>query len=170
MMVNTVLEELNQMTYQGNIEVIKKLIIEAPTIFLSGKGRSGLMISAFANRLLHIDKQVHLIGEITTVHTTPGDLFIACSGSGESQAIVDQAKQAKQEGLDLVVITQSPNSSLAQLADELVVIKKLEDPQQPMGSFFEQSVLLFGDSLILTLMKQLDETSNSMAARHADIE
>ena len=41
---------------------------------------------------------------------------------------------------------------------------------QPMGSLFEQSVLLLLDIIVMELMKSLGETNETMKARHANLE
>jgi 6-phospho-3-hexuloisomerase len=46
-------------------------IIDARHIFLAGAGRSGVVITGFANRLIHLGKSVSLISEITCPHSTP---------------------------------------------------------------------------------------------------
>ena len=41
---------------------------------------------------------------------------------------------------------------------------------QPMGSAFEQMLFLMGDAVVLSLMERMQETSDTMFARHADLE
>ena len=66
-------------------QLIEK-ICQAQTVFLAGSGRSGLAGKAFAMRLGHLGKQAAVIGETMTPPFCPGDLLLACSGSGESGA------------------------------------------------------------------------------------
>ena len=42
------------------------LIEDAPRIFVSGAGRSGLIMRALGIRLMHLGKTVHVVGESTT--------------------------------------------------------------------------------------------------------
>ena len=58
------------------VDRMTKAIQGANHIFLAGAGRSGLMIRAFANRLLHLGYSVSLVGEISSPHTKSGDLFL----------------------------------------------------------------------------------------------
>ena len=180
--LNLILDELNQ-----NVEFIEenqmlelaKMIQKANHIFLTGKGRSGLSISAFANRLLHLGYSVSMIGEISAPHTQKGDLLIIASGSGETDALVSAAKKAKEEKINLVCLTMNPKSSIAQLADLVVLIPgvspKVEELSsitsiQPMGSMFEQMIYLSMDALILQLMKEAKMSSDEMFNNHANIE
>ena len=101
--------------------------------------------------------------------------MIIGSGSGSSKSTYDLAVTARQAGLNIGLITTNPEAKIAELADAAVIIpaqsKKTEqEDYQPMGSLFEQSTLILYDSLILKLMKQLKESSNTMNSRHADLE
>lgn len=62
-------------------------------------------------------------------------------------------------------------SSLAKLADCVITIPcEMLTSKQPTCSLFEQYSLILTDSLVLCLMAQQAETSQSMTARHADLE
>ncbi|QKJ85039.1 6-phospho 3-hexuloisomerase [Paramixta manurensis] len=153
---------------------------QAGHIFLAGAGRSGVAIAAFANRLMHLGFSVSVVGEVTAPHTRPGDLLVICSGSGETTGLVALAQKACQAQVKLAVITASPSSRLAGLADYRVSLSGVASKQaapetrqaalQPMGSAFEQLCLVVYDALVLALMATRAETHASMMARHADLE
>ncbi|MDU5335721.1 6-phospho-3-hexuloisomerase [Enterococcus sp.] len=150
-------------------------IQSAKHIFLEGAGRSGLMIRGFANRLLHLGYSVSIVGEISSPHTKPGDLFIIGSGSGETTSLVHQAEIAKTNGVLIGLVTTNADSTLGKLADSIIVIpaqSKQSDAAtlQPMGSLFEQTSLFLYDSLVLHLMEKTGETNQTMKPRHADLE
>ncbi|MBX4133436.1 hypothetical protein JMI89_07315 [Frischella sp. Ac48] len=44
-------------------------ITQAKHIFVAGASRSGLMINAFANRLLHLGYSVSIVGEINSPYS-----------------------------------------------------------------------------------------------------
>lgn len=167
-----VLNELSAITDKiddQEFNAVVDAITTANHIFLAGAGRSGQMINALANRLMHLGMSVSVIGEISSPHSQPGDLMIVGSGSGETQRLINQVNIAKKNGVRTVLVTTSPKSTLADLADHKLTIP-VHDTVQPMGSLFEQACLLTCDSIVLTLMEQLHETSQTMKARHADIE
>ena len=154
-------------------------IKQANHIFLSGAGRSGMAIQAFANRLMHLGFKVSLVGEISSPHSKPGDLLIICSGSGETGSLKSLAEKAKQSSVDLALVTMKKESTIGQLADAVLVLsgttkeendRKTASFAQPMGSAFEQLAFLTFDGLVLSLMDELNETSEKMFARHADFE
>lgn len=72
-----------------------KEIVKAHHIYLLGKGRSGLIISAFANRLMHLGFSVSLVGEITSPHSKSGDLLIIGRDQVKRQVLCLLLKQQK---------------------------------------------------------------------------
>ncbi|MCO6560516.1 MAG: SIS domain-containing protein, partial [Gilliamella sp.] len=80
-------------------------------------------------------------------------------------------QQAKKLGVKVILLTTNSTSTLAKLADNIVVIPiKVVKLNQPMGSIFEQLSLLTYDSLIYSLMESLQQTPDVMKMRHANIE
>lgn len=159
----------------SEVDELVLAIQEARHIFTAGAGRSGLMIRAFANRLLHLGYSVSVVGEISSPHTKTGDLLIIGSGSGETKSLINQAKIAETNNVKVMLITTNSESSLGKIADGMIVIpaKSKQDDLttlQPMGSQFEQTSLFLYDSMILTLMEKKNETNGTMKERHADLE
>lgn len=161
------------------IEAFLKDITEAKHIFLSGAGRSGIAIQAFANRLMHLGFDVSLVGEISSPHSQPGDLLIICSGSGETGSLKSLAAKAADSGVKIALITMKADSTIGGLSSSVLVLpgttkedndRAAHQFAQPMGSAFEQLAFITFDSLVLNLMDQLGETSETMFARHADFE
>lgn len=177
-----ILNELTQNAKRIDTEGIKNILGQiraAKHIFLSGAGRSGIAVQAFANRLMHLGFSVSLVGEISSPHSQEGDLLIICSGSGETGSLKSLATKAKQSGVNIALITMKKNSTIGQLADSILVLPGITKDEnqreknafsQPMGSSFEQLAFLTFDSLILNLMDETGENSETMFARHADFE
>lgn len=154
-------------------------IKRANHIFLQGAGRSGIAIRAFANRLLHLGFSVSIVGEISSPHTQPGDLVIIGSGSGETGSLVSLAQKAIACGVDVALVTMKAESTIGKLAKSILVLpgtvkednaREAEAFCQPMGSAFEQLCLITYDAIVLELMAQLSETSDTMFKRHANLE
>ena len=173
-------EELSETLSLVSEEDIVYLISEidkAKRIFMAGAGRAGLMTKAFGMRLMHLGYAVNIIGETTTTSTTNEDLFIIVSGSGETISSIEWAKKAKSIGAKVIMISTNMLNTLAQIADKVIVLKaptKREDlvvrSVQPMGNRFEQSVLLFGDMMVMKIMDIHDITMSEMRKRHTNIE
>ena len=154
-------------------------ILEAPHIYITGKGRSGLQMQAFAMRLMHLGHKVHFVGEVTTPGIATGDLLLVGSGSGKTASLVQYAERAKQVGAAVGLITTDPQSVIAGIADLVLEIPaptpKAERSSglkslHPMGTLFEQSLGILCDVLILQLMRVEKIDSRQMFSRHANLE
>ena len=154
-------------------------IKQANHIFLSGAGRSGIAIQAFANRLMHLGFDVSLVGEISSPHSKKGDLLIICSGSGETGSLKSLAEKAVASGVKIALVTMKKESTIGKAANAVLVLpgttkdendRAADQFSQPMGSAFEQLAFLTFDSLVLNLMDETGETSETMFTRHADFE
>ena len=163
----------------SEFDALRNEILNADRIFTAAAGRSGCAVRAFTNRLMHLGLTVSMLGEITCPHTRGGDLLIIVSGSGETGSLVCSAQKAKKNSVRLAVVTMDADSTLGKLADVTVVLpgsspklkkKSAVRSVQPMGSLFEQTAFLVLDGLIMDLMEELGETSESMFVRHADLE
>lgn len=178
-----ILAELtNNLTYVNDedLDLLVKTIMEANHIFGAGAGRSGVAMRGFINRLMHLGKSVSLVGDISTPHTKEGNLLIIGSGSGETESLVALANKAKKNNVKIALVTMDPNSTIGKLSDVVVVLPgvspKLKNAGmditsiQPMGSAFEQISFLIYDGVILELMEKMDETTDTMFSRHADLE
>jgi 6-phospho-3-hexuloisomerase len=160
---------------ESELDELATAILGAGRVFVAGAGRSGLMIRAFANRLMHLGIPVGVVGEVSCPHTRPGDLLIVGSGSGETGSLVDMARRASLADVRVALVTCSPSSTIASMADVVVTIPAQakgadQASVQPMASSFEQSCLLTYDALVLDLMERTGETGQTMYARHADLE
>lgn len=151
-------------------------------ILLLGTGRSGFVGRAFALRLMHLGFSVYVSGETITPALTPDDLVLAISGSGTTTTVVAQAEVAKSVGSKIIAVTSHPDSPLAELSDDIVVVKgrtKIDqefdyDGRQiageydnaPLGTMFELSVMVFLDSVIAELMQKLGIHEIDLRRRH----
>lgn len=176
------LEEVNKLV---------DLLIEAKKndrkIMVIGAGRSGLVGRAFAMRLMHLNFNVHVVGETITPAVERNDILLAISGSGTTTVIVTAARIAKKVGARIVAITSHRNSPLGKRADHTVVIRGrtklakdrdyfsrqilgVHEPLAPLGTVFEVASTVFLDSLVVVLMRKLGKTERDLRARHATIE
>lgn len=161
------------------VAVLVEQIIQSKRLFLEGRGRSGLMMRAFAVRLTHLDIHCHVVGESTTPSLLPGDLLLIGSGSGETITPIHSAEAAKKAGGAVAVLTSRRESRLAILADTVVIIPApVRQPSditpvktiQPMSSLFEQALLLLLDAIVLMLKERLQQDDLMMMTRHSNLE
>ena len=176
------LTELNETLSQVSSEeadLLAEAIVAANRVFIAGVGRSGLMVRGFAMRLTHMGFNVHVVGDVTTPAITADDLLVIGSGSGSTTSLRVITEKAKAVGSKIAMITVLDNSPIAQLADIVLAVpaptlKKENETGftsvQPMGSLFEQSMLLTFDALIVMLMAKTKVNNDDMFVRHANLE
>lgn len=179
--VAAILSELDNSSTQlvdEQLELLVERIGEAGRVFVAGAGRSGLMMRAFAMRLMHLELDVYVVGETVTRSLTQGDLLIIGSGSGETKSIVPMAEKARSLGASVAALTLSPASSIGELAHIIVRLPGAPKDQldnesstiQPMGSLFEQMLLLVCDAVVLRLMEKQSLSGKAMYGNHANLE
>lgn len=179
--LSQVLKELQlvpQLISDVESEQLIHTIAAANKVFVAGVGRSGFMIRSLAMRLMHMGIQAYVVGETVTPGLGEGDLLIIGSGSGETKSLTSMAKKAKKLGASLALLTTSPESAIGKLADTIIKLpgapkdspNKDYQTIQPMGSLFEQTLLLYGDALVLKTMELRKLTSESMFGQHANLE
>jgi 6-phospho-3-hexuloisomerase len=158
-------------------EKLADAILEARQIFTAGAGRSGFMVRAFAMRLMHMGFVSHVVGETVTPNIEAGDLLIIGSGSGETASLTAMAAKAKSLGAFVALITIFPGSTIGGMADVVIAVpaptpkaKSAARSLQPLGSLFEQSLLLVLDAVILRLMEKQGQDSAAMYGKHANLE
>ena len=120
------------------------------------------------------------MGDICSTHSAPGDLLLIGSGSGETESLAALARKAKKNGVKIALVTTDEDSTIAGMADVVVVMPGVSPKWkgegngftsiQPMASAFEQMCFLMYDGIVLELMEKLGETSETMFTRHADLE
>ncbi|WP_144697950.1 6-phospho-3-hexuloisomerase [Fictibacillus phosphorivorans] len=176
-----VLEELSQTVRLISDEETENLvdrILESKKIFVAGAGRSGFMGKSFVMRMMHMGIDAYVVGETVTASLEKDDLLIIGSGSGETKTLVAIAEKAKSLGGTVAAITISPESTIGELADITVRLPGITKDQsegdfktiQPMGSLFEQTMLLIYDAIILRFMEKKGLDSNKMYGKHANLE
>ena len=183
--IEAVLEELGETMRGVDPESLRKLqerLVAARRVFVAGAGRSGLVVRAFAMRLMHLGLQVYVVGDVTTPAFAAGDLLVIGSGSGETESLCAVGRKAKALGGVLAVVTIVPSSTLGQLA-EVVVRVDAHSPKaaaqaaatrrrsvQPMGALFEQTMLLLLDAVVMRLAAARGTSPEELFARHANLE
>jgi 6-phospho-3-hexuloisomerase len=168
-------------------------MLSARRIYVAGAGRSGLVSRAFAMRLMHIGFESFVVGETITPALLAGDTLVAFSGSGETNSIVDICETAKDIGAKICLITFSPESRAAQLAECIVTLGEGKaDPDDipsqyevrqitgqyrsiatsfaPFGTLFETSALVFSDAVISALIEVLECSLDDARGRLSNVQ
>ena len=185
--IGNALTELEPSQINGMVDTLVLTKAKGKKVLVIGAGRSGLVGKAFAMRLMHLGFDVHVLGETITPAVGKGDLAVVISGSGSTTIPVTTAEIAKKVGAKVLAITSYPDSPLGTIADQIVVIpgrkKSVREDEYfsrqllgehessaPLGTFFEDSCMIFLDGIIVELMKRLETSEDDMRSKHAVIE
>jgi 6-phospho-3-hexuloisomerase len=172
---------------QKMLQSLMKVRENNKKILVVGAGRSGLVGKAFAMRLMHLGFNVFVLSETITPYVGEGDMVLVISGSGKTTVPLTAAKMAKELGSIVLAITSHDDSPLAKTADLVVNIpgrRELSNEHEynvrqlrgtheslaPMGTIFEDTSMIFLDSIIAELMNRLNFYEEVMRKRHATIE
>lgn len=172
--VGTVLNQINELEVKHFIGEIR----QADKIVSTGAGRVGMAVRGFTMRLGHLGLQAHMVGDATVPSVGNGDLLIVASGSGETQTIVDLVTIAKKNGCRIALVTGNPSSRIGKMADVIVQMSAPSKTKsidgftslQPMTTLNEQCLGLLFDAIVLEMMEQMNETHDTMWARHSNLE
>ncbi len=153
-------------------------IVAANRIVLFGLGREGLQMHGFAMRLFHMGRNVSVWADMTTPPVGPGDLLFVSAGPGDLAMAETLVKIARKAGARTALVTAQPGGGLAKLVDIVTVIpaQTMADDRGgklsvlPMGSLFETAQMIFFELVILKLRPRFAETSETMRARHTNLE
>jgi 6-phospho-3-hexuloisomerase len=178
----TALDELGAVlakVKEKNVDEACAMLARANRIAVFAGGREGLQIKGLAMRMFHLGMDVSVVGDMTTPPLGPGDVFFACSGPGETTTVVTLLKVARAAGAKNLVLTAQPQSSVAKLADFLLVMpaQTMADDQGekkssvlPMGSVFEGAMFVLFEVMVLKLKVLLGVDAEAMRARHTNME
>ena len=166
--IQYILEEIREsLTHLSPSEISHAVsrILAADRIFIAGAGRSRLMMSAFAMRLMHMGLSVHMVGDVTTPAITDRDLLLAASGSGTTPTMIAVCEKARAAGAATGVFTANPQEKLGRTADFTVAIptsyRRGSSSQRQIGaSTFEEALLIFADALVVRISEELQITDN----------
>ncbi len=158
------------------MKAFEQAILESNRVFVTGLGRTGLMGRGFAMRLMHLGRRVFHVGDVITPAISKGDLLIICSRTGRSKVLSHYIRIARKAKARVAVVTAHPDSKAAEQADVVLHIddrpgrRKRGRPPPPLGSLFEQALLIVLDQVVLDLMQMLDLTEQDMARIHTEFE
>jgi len=164
---------------EDQVQQLLEALLAAKRIFVVGRGRTGLVMQAFAMRLMHLGLQAAIVGDTLAPNISAPDLLVAGSGSGETRFTNLAADIAQGVGAKIVCITTRPDSRLARKANLIVTLSgptfraaSADAPAsvQPPGSLFEQGLWVVLDTVVLMLMQRLRIAAEQLLARHANIE
>ncbi len=153
-------------------------IIAARKIVLFGCGREGLQMRGFAMRLFHLGRDATVWGDMSMPALGDHDLLIVSAGPGDLATARVLVCRARKAGARTALITAQAKAPLAEQVDVVTVIpaQTMADDTVanasilPMGSLFEAAQMVFFELVVIKLRTLLHETTETMRARHTNLE
>jgi 6-phospho-3-hexuloisomerase len=179
---NKIGDEVTAVLSRVDIEQLKTFLDQiqaARKIALYGGGREGLMIRALAMRLFHLGYEVSVVGDMTAPYLSNGDLLILSVGPGYVSTIDALRSVAQRDGATVICLTAQPDGKTARAADKIVYLpaQTMADDSEgtatsvlPMGSLFELVLFVFGEIVVLELLKRTGKTFGQARDRHTNLE
>ncbi len=155
-----------------NIDRAVEILTSSDRVFIYGSGRSGLVGRNFAMRLMQLGLNSFFIGETITPAVQDGDCVFFVSKTGKTQTAIQAARivEDRVPGAEIIVLTASPDSKLASFGDINIILEIVEEEDKqkfaPLGTIFEDTAMIFLDSLVALLMEELEEDVENMRYRH----
>lgn len=163
---------------QRELAAFARELLHAKRIFVTGLGRTGLMARGFAMRLMHLGRQVYHVGDVITPSIARGDLLVIATRTGRSKVLGYYIAIARKARARVAVVTADAKSPAARGADAVLAIDDRRAPKArrrtvrrlPLGSLFEQALLVVSDQVILDLMDALHLGESDLAGQHTTFE
>lgn len=166
------------------LDAFEKALLGARRIFVTGLGRTGLMARGFAMRLMHLGRRVYHVGDVITPAIRRGDVLVICSRTGRSPVLLHYIAIARRVGARVAVVTGVRASSVGKRADTVLFLPTERPAAKaiarsakgrralalPLGSLYEQALLLVLDAVVSRLMDTLGLTADDLRRIHTTFE
>ena len=161
-----------------NLNQLCKSLATSKNIICYGVGREGLMMKSLTMRLTHLGLNTYFVGDMNVPPATKEDLLLVSAGPGFFSTVDALVGVATKADCKTIVFTARPDRLNEHTYDQVVHISAqtmaddLKNPNGvlPMGSLYEAALFLFFEIVIITLRELLQESAESMRARHTNLE
>ena len=165
-------------TKVAEVGAFERTLLGARRVFVIGLGRTGLMARGFAMRLMHLGRRVYHVGDVITPAIRRGDLLVICTRTGRSPVLLHYVGIARRSGARVAVVTGERKSPVARRADAILHLpsegrparRKAPVGEPPLGSVFEQALLIVFDQIVVDLMGVLGLTADDLRRIHTTFE
>ncbi|MEV4898602.1 SIS domain-containing protein [Nonomuraea sp. NPDC055795] len=139
-------------------------IVGARRVDAYGVGASGLVAMDMAQKLLRIGMSSHAFQDAHLALTSavllkPGDVAIGISTSGETPDVLEPLGRAGEAGATTVAITNNPRSSIAELAEHVLISAGRETEFRPAAMASRISQLVMVDCVFVGVAQRTFDSS-----------
>ncbi|GAA4073633.1 MurR/RpiR family transcriptional regulator [Nonomuraea soli] len=139
-------------------------IVGAPRIHAYGVSASGLVAADMAQKLMRIGLASHAFNDAHLALTSavllkPGDVAIGISTTGETPDVLEPLRRAGEAGATTVAITNNPRSTIAEVAEHVLISAGRETEFRPGALASRISQLLVVDCVFVGVAQRTYDTS-----------
>lgn len=142
-------------------------------VIVTGMGKSGLIGRKIASTLASTGTPAYFLHPAEGVHgdlgmVARGDVLLALSNSGETDELLAILPQLKRLGIPIVVLTGSPQSTMARQSDVVLDVAVAEEacPMNLAPTSSTTAALAMGDALAMALLDLRGLRPEDFAALH----
>ncbi|WP_326823262.1 MurR/RpiR family transcriptional regulator [Streptosporangium sp. NBC_01756] len=145
---------------------VVEAMVAARRVDVYGVGASGVVAVDMAQKLMRIGRPGHAFADAHLALTSAalmgqGDVAVGVSCTGETPDVIAPMQLAHKGGATTVAITNNPRSSLAELADHVLVSAGRETAFRPGALASRISQLLIVDCIFVGIAQRTFETSQA---------
>ncbi len=158
------------------IEQLAERIVTADRVVVYGVGASGLVAEDLAQKLDRIGRWADAHTDAHRALTSsallsPRDVGVAVSHSGETPDVVEPLRRARAAGATTAAITNHPRSTVARVAEYVLVSAGTETTFRPGALASRISHLLVVDCLFVAVAQRShQEASEALSQTHAAVQ
>lgn len=153
------LESVRALADDAAVDTVCGKILSAHCVYLAGLAGSGLVCEDFCQKLNRIgipavfstDSHVQLF---SLAGIQPGDVLLAVSYSGESEAVLECATVAKEKGAFVAGISRLGKTQLSRIADQMFYLPVHEKTLRAGAIASRDASLFVTDLIYLTLVSR----------------
>ncbi|MFI6479785.1 MurR/RpiR family transcriptional regulator [Nonomuraea sp. NPDC050663] len=143
---------------------VVEAIVGAPRIHAYGVSASGLVAADMAQKLMRIGLASHAFNDAHLALTSavllkPGDVAIGISTTGETPDVLEPLRRAGEAGATTVAITNNPRSTIAEVAEHVLISAGRETEFRPGALASRISQLLVVDCVFVGVAQRTYDTS-----------
>jgi 6-phospho-3-hexuloisomerase len=147
-------------------------LLSARQIVVAGRGRSGMVASAFARRLGQMGLSAWGLDDSTVPRLGEGDALVAATGSGTTPTVLSLMQTARSGGAHVLAVTRAPAKPEVLAVTD--VVSQMSVPAGgtvfPLGTLFEAALLAYLDEVVVDLLESLGKTETELFERHTNLE
>lgn len=172
-LVNYFFDQVDYSQIRTFCDLILEINRNRGVLYLTGMGKSGIISQNISQMLVSIGIRAMYLSPVNALHgdvgvLTENDLLILFSRSGQTSELIDLLPSARNKRTKLVAVISNQDSLLSKQCDYVIYLplKKELCPFDLAPTTSSIIQLIFGNTVVTTLMKSIGLTKEEYAKNH----